>query len=257
MDGSSGMKRGEVSILGCLLAIGLILGGWALGEQIKAVRLGDRYVAVRGLAERTVKSDLAIWPIGYTETGDELPSLYSRSEADKKIILQFLAKQGIRPSEIETGTVSVTDTQASAYMTNRRPLYRYVVQQEITVRTSRVDQVAAAAQKTAALLQQGVVLRESGFNQGLTYKFNGLNAIKPDMITEATRNARAAAERFALDSGSSVGGIRQATQGYFSILPANSGMASDADGAVYGGYADASMMKTVRVVTEVDYYLKD
>lgn len=250
--------RRSMLILGFFLALGLIAGGWVLGAQIKAVRLADRYVSVRGLAERTVKSDLAIWPINYTETGDDLPSLYSRTEADKKIILQFLARQGIRPSEIEMGIVSVTDNQANPYNGNRKPSYRYIVQQQITVRTSRVDQVAAAAQKTIALLQQGVALSHYGYGQGLTYKFNGLNAIKPDMITEATRNARAAAERFALDSGSSVGGIRQATQGYFSILPANSGMASDSDGGGgYGGDSDSSMMKTVRVVTDVDYYLKN
>jgi hypothetical protein len=54
------------------------------------------------------------------------------------------------------------------------------------------------------LLQKGIVLN-SNPGQGLAYKFTGLNSIKPDMITEATRNARAAADRFALDSGSKVG----------------------------------------------------
>ncbi len=250
MNDAARTNRGAMVILGCFLALGLIIGGWVLGAEIKAVRLADRYVSVRGLAERTVKSDLAIWPISYTETGDDLPSLYSKTEADKKIILQFLAKQSIQPPEIEMGTVTVTDNQANFFPVNRRPLYRYFVQQQITVRTSRVDEVAAAAQKTIGLLQQGIVLR----NMGLMYKFNGLNSIKPDMITEATRNARAAAQRFAMDSGSSVGTIRQATQGYFSILPANSG-AADAEGGGYGGDADSSMMKTVRVVTDVQYYL--
>jgi hypothetical protein len=257
MNGSSGMKRGEIVVLGCLLAVGLVVGGWALGAQIKAVRLADRYVSVRGLAERTVKSDLAVWPISYTETGDDLHSLYSKTEADKRIILKFLANQGIQPAEIAMGIVTVTDNQANPDDSSHKPHFRYTVQQQITVRTSRVDQVAAAAQKTIALLQEGIVLSQSNFNQGVIYKFNGLNAIKPDMITEATRNARAAAERFALDSGNSVGGIRQATQGYFSILPANSGMAGESEGGGYGGDADGSMMKTVRVVTEVDYYLKN
>jgi len=251
MSYSTGTKRGELAILGCLIAIGLIVGGWALGAQIKAVRLGDRYVSVRGLAERTVKSDLAIWPISYTETGDVLPSLYLKSEADQKIILKFLAQQGIHPSEIAIGIVGVTDTQANLYAGNRKPLFRYIVRQDITVRTTRVDQAAAAAQLATGLLQQGILI-----SQSLTYKFNGLNAVKPDMITEATQNARSAAERFALDSGSSVGAIRQATQGFFSILPANSGAAADSEGGYYGGDADSSLMKTVRVVTDVQYYLE-
>lgn len=239
--------------LGFWLALGLIIGGWVLGSEIKATRLSDRYVTVKGLVERTVKSDLAIWPITYKEAGDDLPSVYARTEADKKIILDFLDQQGIKPPEIELGLVRVVDTQANEYGGVNRAPHRYIVEQPITVRTSRVDQVAAAAQKTIQLVQKGIVLN-SNPGQGLTYKFTALNSIKPDMITEATRNARAAAERFALDSGSKVGSIRQANQGVFSILPADQG--GDSGEGVEGSFAsDSSIMKTVRVVTSVQYYL--
>ena len=240
--------------LGVLLAVGLIVGCWILGSQIKATRLSDRYVTVKGLVERTVKSDLAIWPLSYKEAGDDLASVYARTEADKKSILQFLEQQGIQPPEIEEGLIRVVDTQAVEYGGNTRAPHRYIVEQQITVRTSRVDQVAAAAQKTMQLLQKGIVLN-SNVGQGLIYKFNGLNQIKPDMITEATRNARAAADRFASDSGSKVGSIRQANQGVFSILPAGGGSAPEGSGEGYYG-SDSSIMKTVRVVTSVQYYLE-
>jgi hypothetical protein len=250
MNDTNGTNRGEITLLGILLAAGLVLGGWALGAQIKAVRLADRYVSVRGLAERTVKSDLATWVLDYKEAGDDLPSLYSKTEADRKIILQFLNEQGIESSEIWPGTVSVVDNQDSQYEGRRAPLHRYVVEQQVIVQTPRVDQVAQASQKIVNVLRQGVVLNST---EGIVYKFNGLNSIKPDMITEATRNARAAAERFAMDAGSSVGTIRQANQGVFSILPINSGSVSEDDQG--SSNADSSMMKIVRVVTSVDYYL--
>lgn len=240
------------ALLGMLLALGLILGGWVLGAQIKATRLSDRYVTVKGLVERKVKSDLAIWPLTYKEAGDDLATLYAKTEADKKTVLQFLADQGIEASEIELGVIRVVDTQAQEYGGGNRAPHRYIVEQQITVRTIRVDQVAAAAQKTILLLQKGIVLGGNP-GQGLTYKFTGLNSIKPDMITEATRNARAAADRFASDSGSKVGSIRQANQGVFTILPAD--QVSDSGEPGYGT-ADSSMMKTVRVVTSVDYYLE-
>ncbi|MGB9514616.1 MAG: SIMPL domain-containing protein, partial [Candidatus Acidiferrum sp.] len=140
---------------------------------------------------------------------------------------------------------------------NRAP-HRYIVDQQITVRTKRVDVVANAAQKTMQLLQKGIVLGgNNNFGQGLAYKFTALNSIKPDMITEATRNARAAADRFASDSGSKVGAIRQANQGVFSILPADQGAATGepGEGGDVSFGADASLMKTVRVVTTVQYYL--
>jgi len=151
--------------------------------------------------------------------------------------------------------IRVVDTQANEYGGNNRAPRRYITEQQITVRTTRVDQVAAAAQKTMQLLQKGIVLSGNP-GQGLIYKFTGLNSIKPDMITEATRNARSAADRFASDSGSKVGSIRQANQGVFSILPAD--QAGDAgEPGEFGGNSGgaSSLMKTVRIVTSVQYYL--
>ncbi len=248
------MFRGDRGLvwLGLLLATGLVAAGWVMGAEIKATRLSDRYVTVKGLVERKVKSDLAVWPLSYKEAGDDLTSVYAKTEVDKKTILDFLDQQGIQSSEIELGVVRVVDTQANEYGGNGRAPHRYIVEQQITVKTARVDQVAGAAQKTMLLLQKGIVLN-SDPERGLVYKFTGLNSIKPDMITEATRNARAAADRFASDSGSKVGSIRQANQGVFSIVPAD--QASEG-GEGDGGYgADSSLMKTVRVVTSVEYYL--
>ena len=246
------MNERSLTLPALLLALGLIIGGWILGAEIKATRLGDRYVTVKGLVERKVKSDLAIWPLNYKEAGDDLTALYAKTEADKKTVLQFLEEQGIQSSEIELGVIRVVDTQANEYGGSNRAPHRYIVEQQVTVRTSRVDQVATAAQKTLLLLQKGIILGGNP-GQGLTYKFTGLNAIKPDMITEATRNARAAADRFAADSGSKVGSIRTANQGVFSILPADQG--GDGGEGGYGG-SDSSLMKTVRVVTSVEYYLE-
>jgi hypothetical protein len=247
------IDRGDAALLGLLLALGLIVGGWALGAQIKATRLSDRYVNVKGLVERKVKSDLAVWQLTYKEAGDDLSLVYAKAESDKKTILEFLADQGIQSSEIELAVIRVVDTQANEYGGSTRAARRYIVEQQITVRTSRVDQVVAAAQKTMLLLQKGIVLSTNP-GQGVAYQFTGLNSIKPDMITEATRNARAAATRFAADSGSKVGSIRQANQGVFSILAVDQG---GGDGGEGGGNfnGDSSVMKTVRVVTSVQYFL--
>jgi hypothetical protein len=261
MNDTHRLDRGAAGVLGILLGLGLILGGWALGAEIKAARLGDRYVSVRGLAERTVKSDLAVWNPGYSETGDDLPSLYAKSESDRKIVVQFLNQQGILAAEIEMGVAKVIDNQAREFGRDDKAPHRYILEEEVTVQTTRVDQVAAASRKTVDLLKQGVVL-SSGDNPiygngGPDYRFNGLNAIKPDMITEATRNACAAADRFAFDAGSRVGTIRDATQGVFSISSANSGSPTgEGDSSESNGNEDSSMMKTVRVVTSVEYFLE-
>lgn len=244
-------------ILGFLLAVGLVMAGWILGWEIKQTRLGDRYVTVRGLVEREVKADLAIWPITFQETGDDLDFVTARAESDKNAVLSFFAAQGFSAAEIEIGLIQVTDTQTDQDRSSK-PLHRFIVKQTLTLTTTKVDSVAAAAQKAPNLLKAGIELvSESQYAQttGISYIFNGLNAIKPDMITEATRNARSAADRFAADSGSKVGSIRNAEQGVFSITAANAGGEENAD-----SQADpdekGSLMKKVRVVTTVEYYLE-
>lgn len=253
MDGTT-LRRSELIAAALLLSVGMIVGGWLLGTQIKATRLSDRYVTVKGLVERKVKSDLAIWPLSYKEAGDDLAALSAKAEADRKVVMEFLTQQGVENAEIEVGVIRVTDMQAREYGGNERAAHRYIVEQQITVKTARVEQVAAAAQKTMLLLQRGIVLsNDRNPGAGATYRFTGLNAIKPDMITEATRNARTAADRFAADSGSKVGSIRQANQGVFSIVAADQAQGNPDE---YGGYGgESSLMKTVRVVTTIEYYL--
>jgi hypothetical protein len=245
------------AVLGICLLAGLVLGGWVLGSEIKAIRLADRYVTVKGLVERTVKSDSAVWPVTFKEAGNDLSQVFARSEADKAAVLRFVEGQGILAAEIAVGQIQVTDKQANEYGNPNTTGSRYVVQQTVTVQSKDVDKIAKAGQKTAELVQAGIVVA-GGYNQGISYKFGGLNALKPDMITEATRNARASADRFAADSGSQVGSIRSAKQGFFSISSADGGGSAMPNEEAGGGgdpQADASIMKKVRVVATVEYYL--
>ena len=246
------------ALLAIGIFLGLLLGGWLLGSQIKDVRLADRYVSVRGLAERTVHADLAIWPLSFREAGNDLQATYAKSEQDSHAVLNFLNAQGIPAADITLGQPGVTDTQANDYGGTRAP-NRYIVQQSITVRSQDVSKVAAAVQKTSSLIASGVVLGggpQYGSQNSVSYVFTGLNSIKPEMITEATRNARTAAERFAADSGSKVGTIRQASQGLFSISSADEASAGEGMGAGIASQSSASILQKVRVVTTIQYYLQ-
>jgi hypothetical protein len=245
------------ALLGSLLALGLIVGGLLLGTRLRDFKRADRYVEVKGLVERTVKSDSATWPISFSEAGDSLPEVFAASEKDKAAVLAFLSAQGFGPSDVTLGSIAVTD-RSTAQFNNNSHAPRYVVQQTITLQSSDVDKVQAANAKTADLIRAGVVT-DSGPGQasGVSYKFNGLNALKPDMITEATRNARASADRFAADSGSQVGSIRSANQGVFSISAAGGGSSTGEDENAYQAdqQAQGSIQKKVRVVSTIDYYL--
>lgn len=242
------------ALLGVLLAFGMILGGTLLGMKVRDFKRADRYVEVKGLVERTVKSDTATWPISFSETGNSLPDVFAASQKDKSAVLAFLTAQGFSGANVAVGSISVTDNSTSGVDLHGP---RFVVQQTITVQSNDVDKVAAANAKTADLIGAGVVISSAGgTGSGVTYTFNGLNALKPDMITEATKNARSSADRFAADSGSQVGSIRSANQGVFSISSANGGSSTGEEGAADPN-GDASIMKKVRVVATIDYYLQN
>jgi len=259
MDAVRGERQQAAAIFGLLIVAGLAVGGYLLGSEIKDIKLADRYVTVRGLTERQVKADLAIWNLDFKESGDDLAAVYTRSERDKSLTLAFLAEQKIAEADISSAPARVIDRQANEYGGSERGP-RYIVEQTVTVQSKNVDGVAAANAKSSALVGQGVILASTPGQAGLEYDFTALNSIKPDMITEATKNARAAADRFAADSGSKVGAIRRAEQGVFSITGSNGSSAGvDAGEDAGGGMINSgstSIQKKVRVVTTVDYYLE-
>ena len=225
--------------LGFCLMVGLIVGAVLLGNAIKAVRADDRVVSVKGLCEREVKADNVICPFAYKEGGDDLGLLYKTIEHKNSIIICFLKEAGIGEEEISVAAPKVVDTRTEWSGSQNR--YAYIVTSVVTVCTDKVDEIIRLQSEQGALLQQGIATT-SGWEYPTVYTFTKLNDIKPSMIETATKNARETAEKFAADSDSRLGKIKRATQGQFSITDRDS---------------NTPYMKNVRVVTSVDYYLKD
>jgi len=241
--------NGSKGVVGALLlAVGIALAGWFVGHGFLKGRAADRFVTVKGVAERDVKADLALWPLRFVATNDDLAQAQARVRLSHDECLSFLGKQGIDPASIEVQRLDVTDLLANPYRSG--PIEsRYIISETLMVRTNTPDSVAKASQAIGELVEAGVVLSsEGGMESGPTYLFTGLNTLKPEMIAEATAQARRAAEQFARDSGSQIGRIRQANQGVFEILPRDRAPGFSETGQLF---------KTVRVVSTVDYYLKD
>ena len=234
-------ERGGVNVLaaGLLVSIGLCAGGYFIGNGLLRARAADRFVTVKGLAEREVAANLVIWPITYTVTADDLGTLQKRTDDGAARIRTFLGNE-FSADEVSTSVARVTDRQAQGVMGQER-LQRYVSESTVSVRTPRIEEARAAMERTGELVSQGVALIRS-YENTTQYLYTSLDEIKPEMIREATRDARRAAQQFAEDSGSRVGGIRNAQQGYFSI--------TDRD-------AFSPEFKKVRVVTTVQYFLID
>lgn len=238
-----------------ILAIGVAGAGWFVGDGLVNMKAAERSVAVKGLSEREVNSNLALWNIGFTVTASDLAQAQSKLTGNANAISAFLEKAGIAKEEITLGALKVSDRQANQYQNNTGPDdARYILSTTLKVRSANVDAVQNASRNIGEVVRdEGVVLgAPDQYGCDLRLIYTKLNEIKPEMIAEATKDARNAAEQFAKDSGVTVGEIRSASQGYFSIS-SRDGSDLNSDSSCD---AETSAVKKVRVVTNVTYYVE-
>jgi hypothetical protein len=231
-------------VLGLSLVVGLTIFGFQVGRAVRAGREFDRFLEVKGLSEREVKATRVIWPIRFSVVAEDLGALKGAMETNRALVVSFLQDRGIDSKEITQGLPAVSDREDERIQAKTPLLERYRGVVTLVVRSANVDVVKKAIQGADALLEKGVTLvgNESGDRMDrIEFIFDAVNDIKPDMIKEATANARAAAEKFAQDSKSKVGRIRRATQGALEI--------EDRDAA-------SPERKVLRVVTTVDFFLE-
>ena len=224
-----------------IIAIGLVLFGFLLSRSISGFVEKERVVSVKGLAEMEVPANKIIWPLMYKDLGNDLVTLYNNISAKNSTIVAFLTSKGIKSDEISVSAPEIVDLEAERYL-HTTPTHRYNATSVITVTSGEVEKVRRLIAEQTELLKQGIVITGGDYRFNVSYEFTGLNEIKPQMIEDATKNARLAAEKFAKDSDSRLGKIRDASQGQFSI--------SDRD-------SNTPYIKNVRVVTTVNYYLKN
>lgn len=222
-------------LAGVCIALGLTLSGLFIYCGISKFANKDRAVSVKGLSTREVEADHAVWPLSYAWSGNDLPALYAQIEQVTARVKKHLLSLGFEEADIRQGSVSVSNNWDSYY--GNRPEYRYTLSTSLIVSTDKVQLVVASQGKESTLLKEGIIVTTEKWN--LDYQFNGLPELKPSMIEEATQNARAVAQKFADDAQCSLGSIRRASQGQFSI---------ESD-------SYQPWVKHVRVVTTVDYYL--
>lgn len=236
------MTKSSAAILGVFVLAGLVGLGGVLGHNLLELKALDRTVSVKGLSEREVKADIAIWPIEYVRLGNDLGKLYAELDQDRMALERFLKEAGFKEGEMSLGAPAVVDRLSHEYSANEKVSYRYVATQTLSLYTPSVDLVRSNLAKLSELGKQGIVLRTESYENQIEYLYTQLNALKPEMIAEATQSARASAQKFAEDSQSRLGKIKTASQGQFTIRERDK---------------NTPHIKSVRVVSTVEYYLND
>lgn len=229
-------------ILGALLCVGLMALGYFLSDGIVTLKALERTVAVKGLSERDVAGDIAIWPIKFSETGNDVNQLFSTIQSKNLLVVSFLKESGFSDAEISVSLPAVVDRQAQGFSDAANLPFRYSGTSTVTVYTGNVAQVRTTMNNVVELGKRGVAITGQDFDTKPEFLFTKLNEVKPAMIEEATKNAREVAEKFAKDSASTLGKIKTASQGQFTITDRDS---------------STPYMKRVRVVSTVEYYLSD
>ncbi len=229
-------------ILGAFLFLGLAALGFFLGKAAIDFKQYDRSVNVKGLSEREYDADIVIWPIRFTAASNDLETLYSSVEQNTAKIKGFLNNNGIKPDEVTFAPPAITDKSAQQYSNSAKPEFRYTALQTVTVYSKHIKSVRSIMASLSQLGKQGIAFTGGDYQSQTEYLFTRLNEVKPEMIEEATRKAREVAEKFASDSKSTLGKIKRASQGQFSI--------NDRD-------KNNPHVKKVRVVSTVEYYLSD
>lgn len=225
-----------------ILCVGLIIMGACIANGLTSAFQSDRIVTVKGLSEREVPANKVIWPLVYKELGNDPAEMYERLATKNRKVIDFLKEKGIAEKEICESAIQVSDRQADSYDQNN-VLYRYKATSVITVTSSQVELIRKIMQSQSELMKMGIALVTEEYGTNIVkYEFTGLNKIKPDMIEESTKNARATAEKFAKDSESKLGKIRTASQGQFSIDNRDS---------------NTPYIKRIRVVSTIEYYIED
>jgi hypothetical protein len=233
------MKNNSV-LIALLLAAAIIIAGYFIGNMHKTAQEFNRFVQVKGLSEREVQADLAVWPINVILSGNDLRPLKDQIQNQNQQVYQFFLNHGFTDQELTKGMVNISDAVSNLYNNNQYNGFRYVAKSEFTVRTKDIKKLQKALSESLNLMSNGIVLGSKNEWRPVEYIFTGLNELKPSMIEEATKNARQVAEKFARDSDAEVGPIRIARQGLFSI--------NDRD-------QNTPEIKIIRVVSTIDFQL--
>lgn len=225
-----------------IIALAIVVFGSFIQNSLNRYTNRERVVTVKGLSEREVQADKVIWPLIYKEIGNDPAEIYQRIAKKNAILVSFLTREGLTETDITVNAPEVKDRFADSW-SQENITNRYVATSVIIVSSEHVALVRSIMQRQAELMKLGIALitEEYGKNN-IQYEFTKLNDIKPEMVEESTKNARATAEKFAADSESQLGKIRRATQGQFSIQNRD---------------VNTPHIKNVRVVSTVEYYIND
>ena len=225
------IKNNNILLLASIIGIVIIFSSFIFLISAKSFSDQGAYVEVKGLSEKIVKADTAIWTINFDIKSNDIDNLYSETEKNVSIIKSFLKEKGFDDNEINVASINIyQDTYKDA-------VFRYNASNQLSVYTNKVDLVKEASKDTLTLVKKGVTLNQNNIN----FEFSDINSVKPEMLAESIKNARESAKSFAKESKAILGPVTRGNQGVFDITEKDPG---------------SPEYKKIRVVSTLRFLLK-
>jgi hypothetical protein len=262
MTGETKRSIIAAAVLGICLILGLTIAGYFIGEGVARFKSNSRTITVKGIAEKEVKADRAVWTLKFRHVSDDFKEAHARINANRDATITFLRRKEFKDEEIEK---LPTTTEISRLKTTNHDKdnhdyqkiqaaerYRYVMTTSVVVKTNNVDRIRAALGETEELVKHGIIMDSKSEDNSLIprYIISSYASIQPQLFAEATKNAFAAAQQLAADAGVSLGPIRSASHGMIQILGAEG---NDESGPIG---PSSSITKKVRVVSTFEFNLQ-
>lgn len=234
-----------------IAALGFVIGLGLLGNAIKNRNKSENTISVTGLGSKKFTSDLIAWNGSFSRNSYEIKSAYDELARDKKIIEDYLLSKGIPKNEMVFSAVDIQKQYDYGSDANGRSIQTfagYQLSQSVSIDSKDVAKVENLSRNITEIINLGIEFTSSSPN----YFYTKLADVKLQMIADATKDAKARAEKIAENSGGSIGNLKKATMGVTQITEPNSTEEYSYGGTFNTSSKDKEASITIKLEYEVD-----
>lgn len=229
-----------VSLLGIA-----IIGGVGI-KAVKVIEQNNSYISVKGLADRNVVADSAIWTISLSEDADTVKEAQEKLKKEFDTVKKFIKDLGIRDDEI-TGTDFETQDKFYWGIPNVEPkVKRYHMTIKISIKTNEINKTKTIRSKLTSLHEQNIDVSDS-----IKYIYTKIDKLRIEMLQDAAKDSEKRAFKVAEALGAKITGLRNFASGKFSMTAEDESITSDNQ-----WQEEKSINKRIRVVVTSSFNLK-
>lgn len=232
-----------------LIALAVVCAAAILGSAFKNRNNYTQKISVTGLGSRDFVSDLVVWTGSFSRSSFELKQAYQLLNNDRELIQKYFTSKGVSEKELIFSSVTISKNFDELFDNEGRLTGRkfigYTLNQSITIESKEVEKIENLSREVTELINQGIEF----YSENPRYYYTKLAALKVEMISEATKDARSRAQSIAENAGNKLGNLKNASMGVFQIVGQNAGE----DYSWGGTFNTSSKRKTASITLNCDF----